>query len=282
MNGIFEFLFGVPAENNRTGKPAPRPPEPKAAEPTAPASVPHRPRVQLSEIDRLLELGRIASGYVDIKAFGKPLQGVLIRHGIYATDSHKAFIAKVETPINDVILPFSFFKSRWLPGQIKTLGLTPDRKRLVINGQVTTFETMPGADFPRIEQVIPTKFKHLVTMEKAKLVDAVMSLRVVGDKNAALRFDPRPGNILQIKPLKHDHPMTTQAVRYFGDTLQEPFGLNANYLGRVLRDITGNTVRIRMNSPVNAIMMDAGEGVVTMLIMPIRIQADAEAVRRAA
>jgi len=195
---------------------------------------------------------------------------------------HIAFVAKIDSQIEDVILPVSFFKSKWLPGQIKTIGLTPDKKLLVINGQVTTFEILPGIEYPQIENVLPKKFMHGITLDRGKMMAAVMSFRVIGDKKAVLRFDPRPGNVLQIKPLTSERPVTTQGIRYFGNPLKEPFALNIDYLLRVLHDLPGNSVRMRFNTTIGAFMVDSGNAEVSMLIMPVRIQETEEALRQAA
>lgn len=278
-------LFGLGGPQkpiNRINRPSGPTPQPGTTPITASRHGKPRPRpVQAHPLDRFFELGHRSLRYLKSDSTNKALAGVLIRKGfLYATDGHRAFIARVNVPsLDGAIIPAEFFKMQRYTGPLRSIGLTPDRQQLVINGAVS-----PGplidATYPNIEEAIPKRFLHELRFDKRELITAVASALSLADKKALIVFDARTAGRVIINA--QTPGAIRQTVAVVGTPVPEPFGLDGRYLQTILRDISGETVVLRMNNSIGAMIFEGEEKEIRLLLMPMRIRAEEESLRQAA
>src|SRR3989339_157740 len=239
-----------------------------------------------SRFMRFIRLGLAAIRYTDAKGSRQALKGVLVRKGkMYATDGHKAFIASVTLPpgLDNIIFPPDFFKMhRNLP--IQTLELTPDKRRLLVNGRV--FPTpLIDEPYPNIEGVIPEKFRYEAIVDKERLVTAVaLAIKGCNDRDANITIDTRQRGRFSIfaNHRSGDAHLVRHEVPYAGSCMGESFAFNGVLLLNIMKDLPGGTVRVRMNNHLGAFVFQGQDEGVKTLLMPVRIHADEQALRQAA
>lgn len=283
--GFFEFLFGPqpskpakppvssPAQRSgRTeGRPKPRP----ESSPTT--QKPPSLRVQrtsqpaerikpkpLGPFDKFVAAGLRAIRFIDKKTYRKALSGVLYRQScIIATDGHRLYKENVPIPahVDDVIIPPELFLAhRHFP--VKTLSLSRDKKSLIVNGQQSC--RLIDEKYPDIESITPKAFKFKISFDKRPLEDA---LRLAGESKQAL-FSTMVGNRLRMTVNQTVPPVI---VAYKGQLESIAFAFNPDYLLGVLRNLDGDMVTLKGNSPMSAFVFQGDLPERTALLMPMRI-----------
>ena len=239
--------------------------------------------VERHEIDRgaLLEtiarVGRSAS-----RDESRPvLTGVLVRFEpgelvMAATDSYRLSVK--ETPLSgslpalEAIVPARALSelSRIAQGAERVeLGVHENQVVFGIDGTWLTTRRIDG-QFPNPHQLVPESFEHEVGLPREELLEVVRRIAVMAQRNSPLRLAFREGEL--------SVAARTQDVGEAKETLPAPFagepfeiGFNAEFLREGIESVTGDSVRMKLISPLRPCVLQGESGDFVYLIMPIRL-----------
>ncbi|RJG46532.1 DNA polymerase III subunit beta [Mesorhizobium sp. DCY119] len=188
-----------------------------------------------------------------------------------STDGHRLarHIGQDSDDIPDVILPRKLVSL--LPkGQVK-LALSERKVRVTTPDAILTSKLIDGT-FPDYQRVIPTGNDKLVSIEKDVLQKAVERVSTVStERGRAVRLNIDDGNVT-LSVNSADHGSATEEVPAVYDDDAIEIGFNAAYLGELLSNLPGATVRIALNDGGSPTLFTAeGNDALLAVLMPMRV-----------
>ncbi|MBL8025958.1 MAG: hypothetical protein JNL74_06090, partial [Fibrobacteres bacterium] len=222
-------------------------------------------------IAHFFQMGYKALRYADPSSTRVALRNIYVKDKtLFGCDGHRALMAKVDVPFDNVVIPASLFKNV-KHTTVRSIKLSQDRKHILVNGQKYP-EPIVTEAYPDMTACIPKSFTHLMQLSKQQLMTAVhAALSQAEEKKHGLVFKLRNGR-LSIAPMsaKNGHAIP-QTIAVFCKTSFEDFGLNGKFLMRILQDTEGDSIRIKKNGSLQAIVIE-GRDETKFLLMPLRIR----------
>ena len=138
-------------------------------------------------------------------------------------------------------------------------------------GRIVLSSRLIDGQFPNDRQLIPESFEHELKISTAELREVVQRISLLAQKNAPLRLSFRPGE-LTVSAQTPDVGEAHEAipVAFSGEPMD--IGFNPEYLRDGLEAIDGDTVVVKLTSPLRPGLLEADDGSgFVYLIMPIRL-----------
>jgi DNA polymerase-3 subunit beta len=212
------------------------------------------------------------------------LTGVLVRldgEGItmVATDSYR--LAVKRTPLDappaeprEAIVParalaeVGRLASSQKASEIEVV-LTESQALFRVGGARLTSRLIDG-QFPDYRQLVPDRFDHEVTFERAELLGVLTRIGVLAQRSVPLRLQFAQGQVTvsavseQLGEGRESIP-----VPFAGDPLE--IGFNAEFLREGLESVTADEVKLELINPLRPGLISADGDSFWYLIMPIRL-----------
>ena len=125
--------------------------------------------------------------------------------------------------------------------------------------------------FPNYKQLVPEAFEYEVAIGQDELLDVVRRVSVMAQRNSPLRLRFGEGE-LAVSAQTQDVGEAREAlpVAFSGEPLE--IGFNAEFLRDGIESVTGETIRMRLISPLRPCVLQAQDADDFLyLIMPIRL-----------
>jgi DNA polymerase-3 subunit beta len=210
------------------------------------------------------------------------LTGVLVRFEpgklvMAATDSYRLSVK--ETPIEgslpelEAIVPARALAELARVAQgAEQIELSVHENQVVfgIDGIWLTTRRIDG-QFPNYKQLVPETFEHEVSLPREELLDVVRRIAVMAQRNSPLRLRFAEGE-LAVSARTQDVGEAEESLpaAFSGDPLE--IGFNAEFLRDGIESVDGETIRMRLISPLRPCVLQAeGSDDFLYLIMPIRL-----------
>jgi DNA polymerase-3 subunit beta len=150
------------------------------------------------------------------------------------------------------------------------LGVHENQVVFGIDGIWLTTRRIDG-QFPNYKQLVPESFEYEVTLPREELLDVVRRIAVMAQRNSPLRLRFAEGE-LKISARTQDVGEAQESLpaSFSGEPLE--IGFNAEFLRDGVESVTGETIRMRLISPLRPCVLQAeGSDDFLYLIMPIRL-----------
>jgi DNA polymerase III subunit beta len=210
------------------------------------------------------------------------LTGVLVRFEpgklvMAATDSYRLSVK--ETPIEgslpelEAIVPARALAELARVAQgAEQIELSVHENQVVfgIDGIWLTTRRIDG-QFPNYKQLVPETFEHEVSLPREELLDVVRRIAVMAQRNSPLRLRFAEGE-LAVSARTQDVGEAEESLpaAFSGEPLE--IGFNAEFLRDGIESVDGETIRMRLISPLRPCVLQAeGSDDFLYLIMPIRL-----------
>ncbi|SRR6266508_225640 len=228
-------------------------------------------------LDTVQRVGRSAS-----RDESRPvLTGVLVRFEtgrmvMAATDSYRLSVKETETagalPELDAIIPARALQelSR-LAGGAGEFQLAV-RENHVIFGIADSWLTTRRIEgqFPNYNQLLPETFEHEVVLPREELLEVVRRVAIMAQRNSPLRLRFAEGE-LTVSAITQDVGEAREALPagFTGEPME--IGFNAEFLRDGVESVEGDTLRVKLISPLRPAVLQGESEDYTYLIMPIRL-----------
>src|SRR5436190_1979306 len=210
------------------------------------------------------------------------LTGILVRFDsgklvMAATDSYRLSVKETEVdgtlPELEAIVPARALTelTRIAQGAENVeLALHENQVVFGVDGTWLTTRRIDG-QFPNYKQLVPEAFDHEVALPREELLEVVRRVSVMAQRNSPLRLRFGDGELTV--------SARTQDVGEAQESLPAPFtgepmeiGFNAEFLRDGIESVAGDSVRVRLISPLRPCVLQSDEdGDFLYLIMPIRL-----------
>src|SRR5919199_3102188 len=194
-----------------------------------------------------------------------------------ATDSYRLSVK--ETPLDAVAQELEAIIPARALGELARIAQGGERVELGVHENQVVFSAdgvwlttrRIDGQFPNYKQLLPESFEHELTLPRTELLDVVRRIAVMAQRNTPLRLRFAEGEVAI--------SARTQDVGEAEESLPAPFtgepleiGFNAEFLRDGIESVVGETVRMRLISPLRPCVLQ-GEGAddFLYLIMPIRL-----------
>ncbi|HEX6491234.1 MAG TPA: DNA polymerase III subunit beta [Gaiellaceae bacterium] len=210
------------------------------------------------------------------------LTGVLVRFEpgklvMAATDSYRLSVKETalegSAPELEAIVPARALAelARIAQGAEQVeLGVHENQVVFGIDGTWLTTRRIDG-QFPNYKQLVPESFEHEVSLPREELLDVVKRIAVMAQRNSPLRVRFAEGEV-RISARTQDVGEAEESVPipFSGEPLE--IGFNAEFLRDGIDSVHGETIRMRLISPLRPCVLQAeGADDFLYLIMPIRL-----------
>jgi DNA polymerase-3 subunit beta len=239
--------------------------------------------VELHEVDRetLLETVSRVSRSASRDESRPVLTGVLVHFEpgklvMAATDSYRLSVKETElegsVPELEAIVP-----ARAL-GELARVAAEGEKLQLGVHENQVVFGTGDAwlttrridGQFPNYKQLVPEAFEHEVALPREELLDVVRRVSVMAQRNSPLRLRFADGELVV--------SAQTQDVGEARESLPASFtaepleiGFNAEFLRDGIDSVSGETVRLKLISPLRPAVLQGEADDFLYLIMPIRL-----------
>jgi DNA polymerase-3 subunit beta len=124
--------------------------------------------------------------------------------------------------------------------------------------------------FPNYRQLLPQAFEHEIPAARSELLDVVRRTALMAQRTLPLRLAFEPGK-LTISAQTQDVGEARESipVDFHGEPLE--IGFNAEFLRDGIESVEGDTVRLKLISPLRPGLVQGEDGSFSYLIMPIRL-----------
>jgi DNA polymerase III subunit beta len=232
--------------------------------------------------DALLEtIGRV--GRSASRDESRPvLTGILVRFEpgklvMAATDSYRLSVK--ETALEGTIPDLEAIVPARALAELARIAQTADQIELgvhenqVVFGVDGTWLTTRRIDgqFPNYKQLVPESFEHEVALPREELLDVVRRIAVMAQRNSPLRLRFAEGEIaVSARTQDIGEAQESLPASFSGEPLE--IGFNAEFLREGIESVSGDTIRMRLISPLRPCVLQAeGADNFLYLIMPIRL-----------
>jgi DNA polymerase III subunit beta len=150
------------------------------------------------------------------------------------------------------------------------LGVHENQVVFGVDGTWLTTRRIDG-QFPNYKQLVPESFEHEVALPREELLDVVRRIAVMAQRNSPLRLRFADGEVsVSARTQDVGEAQESLPVPFAGEPLE--IGFNAEFLRDGVESVTGETVRMRLISPLRPCVLQAeGADDFLYLIMPIRL-----------
>jgi DNA polymerase III subunit beta len=150
------------------------------------------------------------------------------------------------------------------------LGVHENQVVFGIDGTWLTTRRIDG-QFPNYKQLVPENFEHEVSMETRELLEVVRRISVMAQRNSPLRLRFAEGELaVSARTQDVGEAQESIPVPFSGEPLE--IGFNAEFLRDGIESVSGDTIRMRLISPLRPCVLQAEAGDDFLyLIMPIRL-----------
>jgi DNA polymerase-3 subunit beta len=124
--------------------------------------------------------------------------------------------------------------------------------------------------FPNYRQLLPQAFEHEIPAGRSELLDVVRRTALMAQRTLPLRLAFEPGKLTisaQTQDVGEAHESIP--VDFHGEPLE--IGFNAEFLRDGIESVEGDTVRLKLISPLRPGLVQGEDGSFSYLIMPIRL-----------
>jgi DNA polymerase III subunit beta len=193
-----------------------------------------------------------------------------------ATDSYRLSVKETElegsVPELEAIVP-----ARAL-GELARIAAEGEKLQLGVHENQVVFGTGDAwlttrridGQFPNYKQLVPEAFEHEVALPREELLDVVRRVSVMAQRNSPLRLRFADGELVV--------SAQTQDVGEARESLPASFtaepleiGFNAEFLRDGIDSVSGETVRLKLISPLRPAVLQGEADDFLYLIMPIRL-----------
>jgi DNA polymerase-3 subunit beta len=150
------------------------------------------------------------------------------------------------------------------------LGVHENQVIFGIDGVWLTTRRIDG-QFPNYRQLIPETFEHEVALPREELLDVVRRIAVMAQRNSPLRLRFAEGELaIAARTQDVGEAQESLPAAFGGEPLE--IGFNAEFLRDGVESVQGETIRMRLISPLRPCVLQAeGADDFLYLIMPIRL-----------
>jgi DNA polymerase-3 subunit beta len=228
-------------------------------------------------LDTVQRVGRSAS-----RDESRPvLTGILVRFEtgrmvMAATDSYRLSVKETETtetlPELDAIIPARALQelARLAGGSEQfQLGVRENHVIFGIGESWLTTRRIDG-QFPNYNQLLPESFEHEVGLQREELLDVVRRVAIMAQRNSPLRLRFAEGE-LTVSAITQDVGEARESLPagFTGEPME--IGFNAEFLRDGVESVEGETLRLKLISPLRPAVLQGEAEDYTYLIMPIRL-----------
>jgi DNA polymerase III subunit beta len=150
------------------------------------------------------------------------------------------------------------------------LGVHENQVVFGIDGIWLTTRRIDG-QFPNYKQLVPEAFEHEVSLPRDELLDVVRRIAVMAQRNSPLRIRFAEGEVnISARTQDVGEAEESLPVQFSGEPLE--IGFNAEFLRDGVESVAGDTIRMRLISPLRPCVLQAeADDDFLYLIMPIRL-----------
>jgi DNA polymerase-3 subunit beta len=239
--------------------------------------------VELHEVDRetLLETVARVSRSASRDESRPVLTGVLVHFEpgklvMAATDSYRLSVK--ETALEGTVPELEAIVPARALAELARIGAEGDELTLgvhenqVVFGAGDAWLTTRRIDgqFPNYKQLVPEAFEHEVALPRDELLDVVRRVSVMAQRNSPLRIRFADGE-LTVSAQTQDVGEARESLpaSFSGEALE--IGFNAEFLRDGVESIAGESVRLKLISPLRPAVLQGESDDFLYLIMPIRL-----------
>jgi DNA polymerase III subunit beta len=228
-------------------------------------------------VDTVARVGRSAS-----RDESRPvLTGILVRFEpgkvvMAATDSYR--LAVKETPVDatlpdlEAIIPARALQelSRIAAGADEVqLGMQENHAVFGADSVWLTTRRIDG-QFPNYRQLLPEQFEHELTLPREEVLEVVRRVSLMAQRNSPLRLRFADGELAVSAQTQDVGEARESLPASFGAEALE-IGFNAEFLRDGIDSVTGETVRLKLISPLRPAVLQGEGDDFLYLIMPVRL-----------
>src|SRR5919199_3298604 len=197
------------------------------------------------------------------------LTGILVRFEsgklvMAATDSYRLSVK--ETSLSEAVPELeAIVPARALgelarvaqPAERIELGVHENQVVFGIDGVWLTTRRIDG-QFPNYKQLVPETFEHEVSLPRDELLEVVRRIAVMAQRNSPLRIRFAEGEV-NVSARTQDVGEAQESVPapFGGDALE--IGFNAEFLRDGIESVIGDTIRMRLISPLRPCVLQADD-----------------------
>jgi DNA polymerase-3 subunit beta len=150
------------------------------------------------------------------------------------------------------------------------LGVHENQVVFGIDGTWLTTRRIDG-QFPNYKQLVPESFEYEVPLPREELLEVVRRIAVMAQRNSPLRVRFAEGEVvISARTQDVGEAQESLPIPFSGEPLE--IGFNAEFLRDGIESVSGETVRMRLISPLRPCVLQAeGSEDFLYLIMPIRL-----------
>lgn len=208
------------------------------------------------------------------------LMGVLLEFGdgevtMAATDSYRLSVKHSALPGTSseaqAIVPARALQELARLGDADSIQVSIGENQILfgMDGAWLSARRIDG-QFPNYRQLIPQAFEHEVSVSRGELLEVVRRVALMAQRNLPLRLAFEPG-ALTVSAQTQDvgEARETLPVGFQDDRLE--IGFNADFLRDGIESVEGETVKLRLISPLRPGLLQGEDSSFSYLIMPIRL-----------
>ena len=239
--------------------------------------------IELHEVDRetLLETVSRVSRSASRDESRPVLTGVLVHFEpgklvMAATDSYRLSVKETElegsVPELEAIVParaLGELARIAADGETIQLGVHENQVVFGTGGAWLTTRRIDG-QFPNYKQLVPEAFEHEVALPREELLDVVRRVSVMAQRNSPLRLRFADGElVVSAQTQDVGEARESLPVSFTAEALE--IGFNAEFLRDGIDSVSGETLRLKLISPLRPAVLEGETPDYTYLIMPIRL-----------
>src|SRR5919197_156518 len=156
-------------------------------------------------------------------------------------------------------------------GEGDTLNLGVHENQVVFgSGEAWLTTRRIDGQFPNYKQLVPEAFEHEVSLPRDELLDVVRRVAVMAQRNSPLRLRFADGELVVSAQTQDVGEARESLPVSFGAEPLE-IGFNAEFLRDGVESITGESLRLKLISPLRPAVLQGESDDFLYLIMPIRL-----------
>lgn len=155
------------------------------------------------------------------------------------------------------------------PASALAMGIEANQILFGVDETWVTARRIEG-QFPNHVQLIPQAFEHQATIDRAELLDVINRTRLMAQRNSPLRLHFNDQH-LTVSASTQDIGAATESlpIRYEGEELT--IGFNGDFLRDGVQSVAGDTITLKLISPLRPGLITGDSDGFRYLIMPVRL-----------